>query len=1006
MKSIKIILFWLKLIFSLILFLAVIPVIFYYCYLWGQQILEGGLLGGDIAYHMAWVHTLDRFYPKVPMWFPFAGAGSSLILGYWVFSYYLAIIGSHLTDLTADQWVRILEFLTVPVICLEIYIYLWVRFKNQVMATLGAFLFPLSSMAWGWVTHAGFLAMQLSTVFYLPAFLFFDLYLETELVNPGKVARKRSFLLGFCFFMAFGFLTHGSFMPSLFLGLPLYTLLRSQLLPRGKEKRILSLFRAGKALVMTIVLGVLAGAFILLPQQRYFSLQPFVHTYGAADTPTLPWRGFLGLERLNLEVGSLYVPLFLSLLVSAFGLAGTFFALMKRSFLASLGITAFFYVWWLSSAKFLATNFPFLRLFILPTATRAASVTAIYFAILAAYGLWSLADIPGMIIRLVGCKLAKLGRGGKIVGLGLGQLSLLLSSILVVVLSVWAFYDFRSRQTYFVGEAGVMGGYRGYGSFGIRPYAFLCRIPGWKDEVEVGKTCKDYLPGWMIHRGSLDFWPSEFIEATKVLDLGKLTRVSVGSTLGWVAFSFADHAEASMVSAPSGQSVINLDWLGIHDRTLFQEGEQTSREAVEIAKWFGTKYVFLREGHKKIYPKNIWPLKVQNSGIIVREFKESSGLATLSTKPAALVIGSKEKNAYILTLQVAIKGGISFDQALLIQGTTKIDDYSLKELKQFSTIILQGYSYRRQSKAWRLLKEFVNDGGSLFIDTGWQYVSKDWGKGPDREGNFQPAILPNPSPVRKTAWGSMGNSWNKAILATEIGKGLKLTKFGSLAWEDKSWGMALAEEESLQPWAEPVLTIGDKIVMARGNFGQGKVFWSGMNLFSHAFDKENKEEYRLIGNIFKFLLQSDGIEEGEVLIDWDFPDRIELTLSRAPKKPAFLYFAQTFTPDWKAYLERDGKKEKLKIYRAGSGFKAVRLTGLTGGEKVVMEYSLKKTLFISFGVTLTTFLILLVSIIDAKVLKRSLELKLKKRLFDKLNAEGGSLKKKIAAAVNWNNEGE
>lgn len=1018
----KIAFFWAKLYFSITLFLAAIPVIFYFCYLLGHRILEGGMLGGDTAYHLGWIHTLDRFYPRIPMWFPFGGAGSSIVLGYWVFSYYLAIIGSHISSLTVEQWVRLLEFLSVPIVCLEIYLYLWIRLKNQVMATLGALLYPLSSVAWGWVAHAGFYAMQLSTVLILPTFLFFDLYLESELLGGDKVVRKRLYLLGFSLFMALGFLTHSSLMPCLFLGLPFYALLRSQLSPRGSEKRALSLLRATKALVIAIAFGVLAGAFILLPQQQYFSLQPFTPTYGAADTPTLPWRGFLGFERLPASVGSLYTPLFLSILTTVFGLVGIFFATVKRNFLAALGLVALFYVWWLSSARFLALNFPFLSLFLLPTSTRLASITSIYLTIMAAYGLWSIADIPGVVIRFVGRLLGKIGTIGRITEFGLGKLSLLLSSVLVVGLSVWAFYNFRSLQIYPTEETeewGAIEAYPGYGGLyaSLNPPApfypaLFCKIPGWEDEVgrEGGKTCQDYEPKFVIDKANADMWPEGLEDAVKDLDLGKLTRVSISPFLGGVVFSFADHTEASMVEMVSGQALINLGWVSIHDQALFHEGEETAEEVSEIAKWFGTRYVVLHGELNKEefyrYPEDTWPHVATAGDAVVKEFKKSPGMVTLSTKPTVLVIGSEEKKAYELIFRLAVKGGLSFDQALLIQGTPNIDDYSLEELKKFSTIVLRGYSYRNRQNAWGLLKEFVESGGTLFIDTGWQYVDKDWGKASGATGDFLEVTLSEPSPVKKTLWGSIGKDWDNAILSTGLEDGLDLAKFGLPIWEDSAWGMALADKEDLQPWAESVLTSGDKVIIARGTYGAGKVVWSGMNLFAHAYDKESEEEYRLIGNVFNFLLgQPERIEEGKVSIEWDFPDRIELTLIKVPEKPSFLYWAETFAPYWSADLLRDGKKEPLKIYRAGPGFKAVRLVGLSGGEKLVLEYSLKKIFLISSGITLLALLVLLVLILDALVLNRSVEKKITSWLFGKYpftwEELGQCLRKKVSGTIHW-----
>jgi len=215
--------------------------------------------------------------------------------------------------------------------------------------------------------------------------------------------------------------------------------------------------------------------------------------------------------------------------------------------------------------------------------------------------------------------------------------------------------------------------------------------------------------------------------------------------------------------------------------------------------------------------------------------------------------------------------------------------------------------------------------------------------------------------------------------------------------------MALAEKSDLKSWAEPVLTVGNKVLIAKGKFGQGKVVWSGMNIFAHAHDKANQEEYRLIGNIFEFLIPPGTFEEGQVAIDWDFPDRIELTLTQVPSQPSFLYWAETFTPDWQAYFLKNGKKQPLKIYRAGSGFKAVRLEDVSGGDKLILEYSLKKIFFLSFGITFTLFFVLLILILDVIFWHRALERKIKGRFSGAFNLKK-TVKDKISKAVRWDDE--
>ncbi|MCJ7827784.1 hypothetical protein MUP65_01405, partial [Patescibacteria group bacterium] len=414
-----------------------------------------------------------------------------------------------------------------------------------------------------------------------------------------------------------------------------------------------------------------------------------------------------------------------------------------------------------------------------------------------------------------------------------------------------------------------------------------------------------------------------------------------------------------------------------------------------------------KDSDKKIYPADIWPVRAQTDEVVVREFASSPGLASVSTKPAVLVIGSEDKNAYMDVFRAVTRGGFSFDQALLVKGTTKIDDYSLAQLEQFSLVVLHGYSYRRQVKAWGLLREYVRGGGNVFIDTGWQYVAKDWGKvtGGDQ---FVPVTFFDPLPVTKTAWGEIGTQWEGVEITSQLADGINLADFGPLVWEGQVWGLALAKRGDLQSWAEPVLTKQDQVFMAKGIYGKGKVVWSGMNLLGHALDKENSAEYQFIGNVFEFLLDSGEFEEGEVLINWDDPDRVELTLTKVPSSPAFLYWAETFTPDWKAYLEREGKKEEVKIYPAGPEFRAIPLSNLSAGDKLVMEYSQTKILAISFGVTLMTFLVLLLSICDAALFDQALEKKLKglfagrrKVTFEK---KDGWLKAKMAALVRWDDE--
>ncbi|OGM12856.1 hypothetical protein A3D84_02345 [Candidatus Woesebacteria bacterium RIFCSPHIGHO2_02_FULL_42_20] len=967
-----------KAFFSLILFAAIIPLVFYISYSIGHLVLEGEMMGGDTAYHLSWIHTLQRYFPKIPMWFPFAGGGQSITMGYWVFPYYIAIVIDCLSNLTVEQAVRLLEFLAVPVVALQIYIYIWIRLKNQFIASVGALLYPLSSLAWGWVTQAGFFGMHLSTVTLLPVFLFFDLYLNSELVEPQKVLRKRLFLLGFSASLTIAILMHGSAMPSLLLGFPLYTMVRSQLNPRIKEARLYSFFRSVKALLICIIFGILTSFFFLYPQLKYFAFQTQGQKFGyGLDIPFLTWKGLLGFELMDpYLVGSLHTPLYLSTIVGLFSVVGVGMSIIKRHFISAMGVTSLFYLVWITNASFIKERLPFLDAFLDPTNVRSSSTAAIYFTILAAFGIWSLVDIPGAGLRYF------IGRLGKIPRLVITKITLVSANILVIPFAIWMFIEFQNNKIFPGTDKGrdyINYGYASYPGFKtLDPTAPFCNIYKWQNGISDAE-CGSYKPKYTIDKAGKDSAPQNFEADVANLDLDKLARVSVSPNLGSLAFSWADHSRSSMLQTPSSQATPIISWLGIHNEAMFlYSSEGNSQEVSEVAKWFGVKYAFLNRNKDKFaldnYSSDYWLDAAQaGSGenvIKIKELENTPGMISISDKPSVLVIGSLGRKAYTDVYRVATKGAFSFDRAYLIQGTEKIDDYSLNEIKQFSVVVLHGYSYDNFNEAWGMLKKYVEDGGSLFIDTGWQYVSKDWGKDED-------TTLPDPAPITKTLWGNVGLSWDGATLAGDYGESFKLEKFAPPLWSDMPWGMAIGKMSSLRPWAEPVLRIGDKVIVAKGNYGKGRVLWSGMNMLVHVLQSGSSEEFRLLRELFNFLIPKEEITKGEVMVNWDDPDRVYISLLTVPTSPSFLYFTDSYTPDWRAYLLKGNQKTDLKIYRAGPGFKGVWLSQLQGGEKVIFEYSITKNVLIGAFFSITSVLIIIYSIIDSLFLKGLVEKKIR-----------------------------
>lgn len=975
MKRITTILYKLLVVVGSLLFVSLsVYLIFHIAFIFGHRVLEGGILGGDTPYHTALMYALNKFYPEIPIWFPFAGAGSSLILGYWSFSYYLAIIGSHVFPFSIEQMVRILEFSATPLTAFTIYIYIWVRMKNQFQALMGALLYFLSSMSWGWIAHAGFFSMHMSVMLYLPTFLFYDLYIESEFVG-GSVTKKRLYLLAAVFFVGLGMLVHGSFIPNLYLGIPLYTLIRSQMGPRINESRLRSVARAIKVTVIFTLYGLIASAYILIPQQSYFGNQPFTPVYGAADTPDLPWRSFLGFERLSGRVGSLYTPLFMSQLVSVLAIGGILMSFIRRSKTIALSITTVFYVWWLSAAKYLALNYEFLQFFLLPTATRASSVTALFITILAAYGVWELADGVRTIARWGARRLKAKPVTAEGIRYGLLPLSVALSSVVVYTLMP----VFKTRQTFptELGAWGIVEPYSGYGSLGFEiPF---CKLDRWNDEVSELMTCNDYMPQYVVDHSNADFWTAEFTEDFNSLDIDKNTRVSISPYLGWMTFSFTRHSDASMVSAPSGQSIINLEWLGIHDTSLFLDGLSTADEVEEIAKMHGVRYAFFDIGTSERiwnrYPEDTWKTVMDSGGVRIKEFTETPGIISVSDRPRVLVISSEEFSGYDLVVQAAAKGMLSFDDAILIDAQTeRLDSYGLEDLQQYDMILLRGYTYKN-AKIWNTIASYVENGGNLFVDTGWQYVDRDWGIGPDAAGNYEEKELPLPFPVSATTWGTIGPTWNGYTLQSE--RSLKLANMGLPQWGDIGWGAAVARPENVREWATPVLSSDTEIILAKGMYGKGKVVWSGMNLMAHAFDKSSEGEYALLSEMMNYLLGEKKVSYANATISWDNPDSVVVEYSNAQPKST-LYLASTYVPQWRAFYQRNGKMKELSVLRSGPGYQAVHIPE-DGNGTLYLKLDYSRLFFVSFVISGMLIVCLIISVLDSRYWNRRIEKSL--RLF-------------------------
>ncbi len=395
----------------------------------------------------------------------------------------------------------------------------------------------------------------------------------------------------------------------------------------------------------------------------------------------------------------------------------------------------------------------------------------------------------------------------------------------------------------------------------------------------------------------------------------------------------------------------NWPFWGYQQGVFYVQGSPgTTREVNQLAQHFGIAYALIYRGLTPIerYDQNWEEVLREREALTVLRFKEPTGTVEITNRPAILIIGSSSKNAYETIFRLANLGVVDYQEAILVEGKEKVDDYQLEELKKFTGVILYGYSFKDRQKSWQMLTQYVKEGGKLFVETGWQYLSPDW----------QMEEIPEIIPVGKVSWQEY-KTWD-------------LEGFSPPVYEGGPWGVSAGE--NLKDWAQVVIESGGKVLVAKGNYGQGKIVWSGMNLPGHAFIYQNDEEYKFFKELLSWLMPLGGERRTDIKINRDYPDKVEFVFSHTKGKKEYLYFKENAFPDWQAYLEKmeNGKlkMEKSSIYRAGPNFMLIPLEKVGEGERVILEYKPSVTMIVARIISLATLLVLIFGFLFRKVLAR------------------------------------
>jgi hypothetical protein len=383
----------------------------------------------------------------------------------------------------------------------------------------------------------------------------------------------------------------------------------------------------------------------------------------------------------------------------------------------------------------------------------------------------------------------------------------------------------------------------------------------------------------------------------------------------------------------------------------------------QLGKWFGLNYVFLAGSglepfsYWKTDPN--WQVKDGNiNGAGWRYFNNPTGLITWDTRPKMLVISDNSKYFYDQTFRFFTWGGLNYDQAIPVMGKKEIDNYSYDELKQYDMVFMRGYGYKWTWNAHRLLDKYVKNGGKLIFDTGWQFYDPD----------FQIINAPLFMPFTSLEWKNLDSNKHFVITDNFIAHDLDVLKFGDLAWEDTSWGVSVPT--TLRDWAKPVVSFDGRPLVVVGQYGKGKVVWSGFNIIPHAEGKDSLEEVKLFNRLVEYLLSGQAkTEQFSVFKKENNPDKLTFTLLASVDKPTSFYYREAYYPDWHAVLIRlNGSRENIKINRAGPGFMLLNLLKIAKGDTISLYIQKSITQQFMEILSLLTFIGLIIYLVLPKII--------------------------------------
>jgi hypothetical protein len=238
-----------------------------------------------------------------------------------------------------------------------------------------------------------------------------------------------------------------------------------------------------------------------------------------------------------------------------------------------------------------------------------------------------------------------------------------------------------------------------------------------------------------------------------------------------------------------------------------------------------------------------------------------------------------------------------------VQGGPYVDDYSAQDLAQFDEVLIYGGQAHDSARAFALLNGYVKSGGGLIVEASGSRLASSSG-------------INEPIPITGATPHDVNGDWQFTSVRSPITDGIDFSSFGPPLYSGGPWTVSAAS--GVRSWAQTVVSSAGNSVVVAGQFGQGRVVWSGLNLPFHVDSYKSAEESRFLTTAMAWASRSNNDVAAISSAHEDGPQQMTINVD---SKARGVLFKESWFDRWHAYV--NGRH--VDVLPAGPGFMYILL---------------------------------------------------------------------------------